>query len=294
MGSVANFGAAVYPPLPSTLQGRVLFITGASRGIGRAIALRAARDGAAIAVAAKSSRPHPRLPGTIHTVAAEIEEAGGRALPIELDVRDAEAIERAIALTAEAFGGIDIVINNAGAILLATTSELPPARFDLMHAINTRAPFLCARAALPYLRRSSAGQILCMAPPPTLNPFWYRRHLGYTLSKMGMSLVVLGLAEELREDGIRVNALWPRTVIETAALAMLGGAVHPSECRRPEIVADAAYWIFTRSGEASGRFFTDEDALRSAGITDFRRYNVDPESEHLMPDIFLDPPQERS
>ena len=284
----------MYPPLPSSLKGRVLFITGASRGIGRAIALRAARDGAAIAVAAKTSRPHPRLPGTIHSVAAEIEEAGGRALPIELDVRDAEAIERAMTLTAETFGGIDVVINNAGAILLASTPELPPARFDLMHAINTRAPWLCARAALPYLRRSSAGQILCLAPPPTLNPFWYRHHLGYTLSKMGMSLVVLGLAEELRSSGIRVNALWPRTVIDTAALAMLGGAVRTNECRRPEIAADAAYWILTRSGEASGHFFLDEEALRAAGVNDFRRYNVDPESERLLPDIFLDPPATES
>jgi citronellol/citronellal dehydrogenase len=281
----------MYPPLSPTLEGRVVFITGGSRGIGRAIALRAARDGASVAVAAKTSRPHPRLPGTIHTVAAEIEEAGGRALPIELDIRDADGIARAIAHTVETFGGLDVLIHNAGAIFLASTPELPAARFDLMHAINTRAAFLCAQAALPHLRRSSAGQILCLAPPPTLNPFWYRHHLGYTLSKMGMSLVVLGLADELRPAGVRVNALWPRTVIATAALAMLGGAVRPQECRRPEIVADAAHWILTRSGETSGRFFLDEDALRSAGVTDFRPYNVDPESTRLAPDIFLDSPE---
>lgn len=280
----------MYPPLPRTLRGRVLFITGASRGIGRAIALRAARDGASIAIAAKTSRPHPRLPGTIHTVATEVEEAGGRALAIELDVRDAEAIERAIALTAETFGKIDVVINNAGAIMLAKTPELPPTRFDLMHAINTRAPWLCARAALPYLQRSDAAQILCMAPPPTLNPYWYRHHLGYTLSKMGMSLVVLGLAEEFRPFGIRVNALWPRTVIETAALNMLGGAVEPRECRKPEIVADAAHWILTSPYETSGHFFLDEEALRQAGVEDLRVYNVDPSNDRLLPDIFLDPP----
>jgi citronellol/citronellal dehydrogenase len=272
----------------STLQGKTLFITGASRGIGRAIALRAAADGAQVVIAAKTSEPHPKLPGTIHSVAAEVEAAGGKALPLVLDVRDEAAIAGAMEQAAARFGGIDVLVNNASAINLTDTLATPMKRFDLMWGVNARATFACSQAAIPYLRRAANPHILTLSPPLNLAPRWFGPHLAYTLSKYGMSLTVLGLAEELRADGVAVDALWPKTVILTAALAMLGGMVPPESCRKPEIVADAAHAILIGdSRAASGRFLLDEDVLRAEGVTDFTRYAVAP-GQPLLPDLFLD------
>ncbi|RMF77374.1 MAG: NAD(P)-dependent oxidoreductase [Nitrospirae bacterium] len=270
------------------LAGRTVFITGASRGIGRAIALRAARDGANVVVAAKTATPHPKLPGTIHSVAEEVEEAGGRALPLRLDVRDAEAVERAVAQAAERFGGIDAVVNNASAIHLAPVAATPVKRFDLMLAVNARATFCVSRAALPHLLRAENPHILTLCPPLNLKPRWFRDHTPYTVSKYAMSLLTLGLAAELAERGVAVNGLWPRTVIATAALRLLP-QVEVARCRRPEIVADAAHWILTRPARAAtGRFFVDEEVLAEAGVTDLERYAVEP-GRPLLPDLFLDP-----
>lgn len=272
----------------TTLSGKTLFITGASRGIGLAIGLRAAHDGANVVVAAKSAVPNPKLPGTIHSAAEAIEAAGGRALAIKLDIRDADAVAVAMGRAAEHFGGIDILVNNASAIWLAGIEDTPIKRFDLMQQVNARGSFVCAQAALPYLRKAANPHILTLAPPPSLDPKWWGPHTGYTLAKMGMSFVTLGLAAELGPQGIGVNALWPRTVIATAALAMLGEAVRPERCRRPEIMADAAHAVLCRpAGACNGNFFVDEDVLRASGVTDFEAYAVEP-GQPLMPDLFLD------
>jgi citronellol/citronellal dehydrogenase len=271
------------------LAGKTLFITGASRGIGLAIALRAARDGANVAIAAKSGVPNPRLPGTIHSAAAEIKAAGGRALPLQVDIREEEQVQAAVARTVEAFGGIDILVNNASAIWLAGTAGTPMKRFDLMHQVNTRGTFVCTQACLPHLSASANPHVLMLSPPPTLDPKWYAPHVAYTIAKLGMSLCVLGMAGEFRDRGIAVNALWPRTIIHTAALAMIPG-VDPRHCRRPEIVADAAHAILTTpSRELSGQFLIDEEVLAARGIAAFDHYAVEP-GQPLLPDLFLDPP----
>ncbi len=270
------------------LRGKTVFITGASRGIGRAIALMAARDGARVAIAARTSEPHPRLPGTIHTTAREVEEAGGEALPIEMDVRFEDQVDAAVARTVERFGGIDALVNNAGAIRLTGTADTPIRRFDLMMDVNVRATFLCTQRCLPHLRRSSNPHVLVMAPPVDLASRWLAPHLAYTISKYGMSLCVIGWAEELGGDGIAVNALWPATTIATAALNELEGLVEPEECRHPEIVADAAHWMLTRDSRSmTGRFLLDEEALAEAGITDLGAYALR-SGGPLRADLFVD------
>lgn len=270
------------------LRNKTLFITGASRGIGKAIALRAAADGANIVVAAKTARPNPKLPGTIYTAAEEIEQAGGRALPLKLDIRDAEAVAAAAAEAAAHFGGIDILVNNASAINLTSAAETPVKRLDLMLQVNARGSFVCAQACLPWLQRAGNPHVLMLSPPLNLAPKWFRGHSAYTLSKYGMSLCMFGLAAEWREAGIGVNALWPRTVIATAAINMLGGQVKSENCRKPKIVADAAHAILTRPArKTSGNFFIDEDVLREAGVTSMDHYAVEPGAP-LIPDLFLD------
>ncbi len=270
-----------------SLAGRTVVVTGASRGIGRAIALRAARDGANVAILAKTAEPHPKLPGTIHTVAAEVEEVGGRALPLAVDVRDEAAIESAVAGVAERFGGVDVLVNNAGAIRLTGTLDTPVPRFDLMWSVNARATFVCSRACLPHLLRSDNPHVLALCPPLSLDPRWLAPHPPYTLSKYGMSLLVLGMAAEFADEGVAFNGLWPRTVIDTAALAMLGGRVRTETCRSPDIVADAAHAIVTRDSRAcTGRLLLDEEVLREEGATDFSRYAVVPGSP-LTPDLFV-------
>lgn len=272
----------------SDLKGKTLFITGGSRGIGKAIALRAARDGARIVIAAKTTEPHPKLPGTIYTAAEEVEAAGGEALPVPCDIRFEEQIQAAVNQAVEHFGGIDILVNNASAIYLAGTLETPMKRFDLMWDVNARATFACSQACIPHLKNSANPHILNLSPPLNLDPKWFKNHCAYTLSKYGMSLCVLGMAEEFREEGIGVNALWPRTAIATAALAMLGGAIRPENCRKPEIVADAAHLILTReSRSCTGHFFIDEELLAAAGVTDFESYAVQP-GEALVPDLFIE------
>ena len=268
------------------LSGKTLFITGASRGIGRAIALRAARDGANVAIAAKSSVPNPKLPGTIHSAAAEVEAAGGRALALQCDIREEEQVNAAVAATVDAFGGIDILVNNASAIWLRGTLDTPMKRFDLMQQVNARGSFLCAQACLPYLLQAPNPHILTLSPPLSLEPKWWGPHLGYTLAKMGMSFVTLGLAAEFGPQGVAVNALWPRTVIATDAINMIPG-VNPGMCRKPEMVADAAHAILVREAAGfHGRFLIDEEVLSAAGVTDFGTYAVDP-SQRLLPDLFL-------
>jgi citronellol/citronellal dehydrogenase len=275
------------------LRGKTLFITGGSRGIGLAIALRAAADGANVAIAAKTVEPHPKLPGTIHSAAAAIERAGGRALPIACDIRDEQAVHAAVDEARERFGGIDILVNNASAISLTGTAATPIKRFDLMFAVNVRGTFLCSQACLPHLEASAAAgrnpHILTLSPPLNLDPRWFRDHVAYTMAKYGMSMCVLGMAEEFRGRGIAVNALWPRTVIATAAVAMIPGATERTDMmRRPEILADAAHAVLTRDARAtSGHFFIDEEVLADAGVTDFGRYAVKPGAP-LLPDLFLD------
>ena len=269
------------------LAGKTLFITGASRGIGKAIALRAAADGANVVIAAKTERAHPKLPGTIHSAAAEVEAAGGKALAIKLDIRDEDAVAAAMAQAAERFGGIDILVNNASAIFLAPTPEVPMKRFDLMFGVNVRGTFVCSQAALPYLKQAGNPHILNLSPPLNMDKHWFAPHVAYTMAKYGMSLCVLGMAEEFKPDGVAVNALWPRTVIATAALAMLGGAVKPENCRKPEIMADAAHWILSQPArEISGNFFIDDEVLERAGPTDLDAYAIKP-GERLLPDLFL-------
>ena len=272
----------------TTLAGKTLFITGASRGIGREIALRAARDGARVAVAAKTAEPHPKLAGTIHSVAAEIEAAGGRALAIRLDVRDEAAIGAAVARAAEAFGGIDILVNNASAISLTPTLATPAKRFDLMMGVNVRATFLCSQACIPWLKRSANPHILNLSPPLSMQAKWFAGHVAYTMSKYGMSMCTLGMAEELRGDGIAVNSLWPRTTIATAAVEVHFPAAILQASRRPAIMADAAHAILTSEARANtGGFLIDEDVLRGRGVSDFARYAVTP-GVALFTDLFVD------
>ena len=276
------------PDSERSLAGRTLLMSGGSRGIGLAIALRAARDGANIALLAKTAEPHPKLEGTVHTAAAAIEEAGGSALAIVGDVRDDGSVADAVARTTERFGGIDIVVNNASAIDLSGTAELPMKKYDLMQDINTRGSFLLAKTALPWLAKSAAAHILTLSPPLNLNPVWAGRHLGYTIAKYGMSLVTLGLAEELRGQSIAANSLWPRTTIATAAVRnLLGGEEMAARSRTPEIMADAAWEILTRDPvECSGNFFLDDEVLAEAGITDLSVYGGP--AETLERDLFLD------
>lgn len=275
-----------------SLAGKRIFITGGSRGIGLAIALRAARDGASVAIAAKTAEPHSSLPGTIFTAATEIEAAGGTALPIQCDIRDEAQIAAAIAQTAQAFGGIDILINNASAINLTKTEATPAKRFDLMFDVNVRGTFLASQAAIPYLRESAAAgrnpHILTLSPPLSMKPKWFKNHVAYTMAKYGMSMCVLGMSEEFKRDGIAVNALWPRTAIDTAALAMIPG-IDTSTCRTPEILSDSAHIILTRdSKECTGNFFVDDEVLASEGITDLDKYAVVPGTTDFLLDFFLD------
>ena len=274
------------------LSGKKIFITGGSRGIGLAIALRAARDGASIAIAAKTSDPNPKLPGTIHTAAEEIRAAGGTALPLQCDLRDENQIADAIAQTAAEFGGIDILINNASAINLTPTEATPAKRFDLMFDVNVRGTFLASQAAIPHLRASAeAGRnphILTLSPPLSMKAKWFQHHVAYTMAKYGMSMCVLGMSEEFRKTGIAVNALWPRTAIDTAALQMIPG-IDSAACRTPEILADAAYVILNRpSKETTGNFFVDDEVLASVGVTELDKYSVVPGTKDFLLDFFLD------
>jgi citronellol/citronellal dehydrogenase len=274
------------------LSGKKIFITGGSRGIGVAIALRAARDGASVAIAAKTSDPNPKLPGTIHSAAEEIRAAGGTALPIQCDLRDETQIAAAISQAAETFGGIDILINNASAINLTPTEATPAKRFDLMFDVNVRGTFLSSQAAIPHLRASAeAGRnphILTLSPPLSMKAKWFQHHVAYTMAKYGMSMCVLGMSEEFRKTGIAVNALWPRTAIDTAALQMIPG-IDTATCRTPEILADAAYVILNRaSKDCTGNFFVDDEVLASVGVTDLEKYSVVPGTTDFLLDFFLD------
>jgi citronellol/citronellal dehydrogenase len=271
-----------------SLAGKTLFVTGASRGIGLAIGLRAAADGANIAIAAKTAEPHPKLPGTIYTAAEEIERAGGKALPLVVDVRDEAVVKDALAKTAAKFGGIDIVVNNASAIQLAPVVTLEMKRFDLMHQINARGTFVVSKWAIPYLEKAANPHILMISPPLDMKEKWFAPHTGYTMAKFGMSLVVLGLAGELRPKGIAVNALWPRTVIATAAVQnLLGGDAVVRQSRTPQIVADAAYAVFAKSSrDFTGRFLIDDNFLAENGVKDFDQYRVDP-TQRLAQDFFV-------
>ena len=276
-----------------SLQGKTLFITGASRGVGLSIALRAARDGAQIVIAAKTTALHPKLPGTIYTAAAQIEKAGGKALPLAVDIRDEAAVLGAVEQAAAQFGSIDILVNNASAISLTGTLATPMKRFDLMFGVDVRGTFLCSQACLPHLLRAAAAgrnpHILNLSPPLNLRPHWFKDHVAYTIAKYGMSMCVLGMAEEFRDRGVAVNALWPRTVIATAALTMIPGmSARGDGCRTPEILADAAHVILTSDAcQATGHFYIDEEVLASAGVTDFSRYAVQPGSP-LIADLFVD------
>ncbi len=271
-----------------SLAGKRIFITGGSRGIGLEIAKRAARDGAMIAIAAKTADPHPALPGTIFTAAKEIEEAGGVALPIQCDIRDEEQIQSSIDKAVAQFGGLDILINNASAINLTPTLQTPAKRFDLMFDINVRGTYLTSQAAIPHLKESSNPHILTLSPPINLQGKWFKRHVAYTMSKYGMSMTVMGLAEEFKREGIAVNALWPRTVIDTAALQMIPG-MDTDFCRKPEIMGDAAYAILNRDSKlCTGNFFIDDEVLAEEGITDLDQYSVVPGTTEFLPDLYLD------
>ena len=273
--------------MAESLKGKTLFITGGSRGIGLAIAKRAAADGANVAIAAKTAKPHPKLPGTIYTAVEEIEAAGGHGLALQVDIREEQEIAAAMKKTAQEFGGIDILVNNASAINLTGTVETRMKRFDLMFGVNVRGTFAASQAAIPYLKESSNPHILTLSPPLNMDAKWFKRHTAYTMSKYGMSMCVLGMAEEFRDDGIAVNALWPKTVIATAALAMLGGIVKPENCRKPEIMADAARAVLMRNArEATGNFYIDEAVLREEGVENFDDYAVQP-GQPLAPDLFL-------
>jgi citronellol/citronellal dehydrogenase len=271
----------------STLNGKTLFITGASRGIGLAIGVRAAQDGANVVIAAKTAEPHPKLPGTIFTAAKDIEAAGGKALAVTCDIRFEEQVQAAIDQAVATFGGIDILVNNASAISLTATVSTDMKRYDLMHSVNTRGTFLCSKLAIPHLKKAQNPHILNLSPPLNMEARWFGPHVAYTMAKFGMSMCVLGMAEELKKDGIGVNALWPRTVIATAAVQnLLGGDATMNGSRKPEIVADAAHAVLTRaSRECTGNFFIDEDVLRQAGVTDLDKYASRPGTP-LIPDFF--------
>jgi citronellol/citronellal dehydrogenase len=272
-----------------TLGGKTLFITGASRGIGKAIGLRAAADGANVVIAAKTVEPHAKLPGTIFTAAAEIEAAGGKALAVQVDVREEAQVEAAVDQAVERFGGIDVLVNNASAISLTGTLQTPMKRFDLMHQINLRGTFLCTQKCLPFLRKAENPHVLMISPPLNFTERWFAPHTAYSIAKYGMSLCVLGMAGEFRKDGVAVNALWPRTAIDTAAMTMLGGGAALRRCRKPEIMADAAYVMLTQDSRAfSGRFCIDDEVLASVGVTDLAKYRRAGVAEsELMPDLFL-------
>ena len=272
------------------LEGKTIFMSGGSRGVGLAIAKRAARDGANVALIAKSAEEQPNLPGTIYSAADEIEEAGGQALPIVGDIRDAEAVYDAVERTVEEFGGIDIVVNNASAINLSGTEEMDVKRYDLMQNINVRGTFVVTKACIPHLKRAANPHVLTLSPPLNLDPKWFGAHVGYTISKYNMSMLTLGWAEEFREDGIAFNSLWPRTMIATAAVMnLLGGEEAMAQSRTPEILADAAHAILVRpSRECTGNFFIDEEVLAEEGVTDLDRYRADPEGGELATDLFLD------
>ena len=271
-----------------SLKGKTLFVTGASRGIGLAIALRAARDGANIAIAAKTDQPHPKLEGTIHSAAKEIEAAGGKALPLQVDVRDEMQVAAALKRAAETFGGVDIVVNNASAIQLTKTPETDMKRYDLMHQINTRGTFVVSKFAIPYLEKAANPHILAISPPLDMKERWFAPHVAYTMAKFGMSQVMLGLAGELRPKGIAANALWPRTTIATAAIRnLLGGDAVMRMSRKPEIMSEAAYRIFLKPAKQfTGNFLIDDTFLAGEGVTDFDQYRVDP-SQALAPDFFV-------
>ena len=271
----------------TSLAGKTLFITGASRGIGLAIARRAARDGANVVIAAKSDVANPKLPGTIHSAAAQVVELGGKALAIRCDIREDDQVHAAVELAVATFGGIDILVNNASAIWLHGTLDTPMKRFDLMNQVNSRGTFLCSQACLPHLLKSDNPHILTLAPPPNLAPVWWAAHTAYTLAKMSMSLITLGLAAEFRERGVAVNALWPRTVIATDAINMIPG-VELSRCRTTDIMADASHAILTTAARGfTGQFLIDEAFLRGRGVSDFDVYAIDPSQEPLI-DFFLD------
>ncbi|MFB6286177.1 MAG: SDR family oxidoreductase [Candidatus Bipolaricaulia bacterium] len=272
----------------ATLKGRTVLITGGTRGIGRAIGLRAARDGANVVVLGKTAEPHPKLPGTVYTTCEEIEQAGGHALPAIADIRDDEAVADAVASAVARFGGLDVLVNNASAISLTGTLETPMKRFDLMQQINVRGTFLATQLCVPHLKKAENPHVLNISPPLNMEPRWFRSHVAYTMSKYGMSMGVLGMAEEFRDDGIGVNALWPRTTIATAAIRnLIGGEAMEQRSRKPEIMADAAHAIVGRpSRETTGRFFVDDEVLAEEGVTDFEPYAVDP-SQPLQPDFFL-------
>ena len=273
------------------LQGKTLFITGASRGIGLEIAKRAAADGANIVIVAKTTETNPKLPGTIYSAAAEIEAAGGRALPLAVDIRDEAAVLAAVAKAVETFGGIDIVVNNASAISLTNTEATPMKRFDLMHGVNARGTYLCTMACLPELKKSAAAgrnpQVLTMSPPLTMQTHWFQPHTAYTMAKYGMSMCTLGHAGEFKRFGIAVNSLWPRTAIATAAMQMIPG-VDIALCRKPEIMADAAWHILTNTSGATGNFYIDDAVLQAHGVTDLDRYAVTPGNTRFLPDLFVD------
>jgi citronellol/citronellal dehydrogenase len=271
-----------------SLRGKTLFITGASRGIGLAIALRAARDGANVAVVAKTAEPNPKLPGTVHTAVQEIEAAGGKGLACVTDIRYEDQIAEAVAKTVATFGGIDVLVNNASAISITGTEHTPMKRFDLMHQINTRGTFACSQACIPHLKKASNPHILNISPPLNMEARWFAPHVAYTMAKFGMSMCVLGMAKELAPQGIAVNALWPRTTIATAAIKnLLGGDIAMRGSRKPEIMGDAAYAIVTKpSRDFTGKFLIDDEVLAADGITDLAHYAVDPTAQ-LLPDYFI-------
>ncbi len=269
----------------ANLAGKTVFITGGSRGIGLAIARRCAADGANIVIAAKTAEPNPKLPGTIHTAAAECEEAGGKALAVQVDLRNEEQIADAVAQAVDTFGGIDVLVNNASAISLTGTLETPMKRYDLMNQVNARGTYASSQACLPHLLKADNPHILNISPPLNMEERWFKNHVAYTMAKYGMSMCVLGMAGEFR-GRVAVNALWPRTAIATVALRMLGGMVKPENCRTPEIMADAAHAILGKDVSVTGNFFIDDDVLRDAGVTDFEKYAVAP-SNDLLPDFFI-------
>ncbi|HEY3731708.1 MAG TPA: NAD(P)-dependent oxidoreductase [Steroidobacteraceae bacterium] len=273
----------------ASLAGKILFITGASRGIGLAIAVRAARDGARVAIAAKTSSPHPKLPGTIHTAAEQVRAAGGEALALECDIRFEQQIEAAVASTVERFGGLDICVNNASAISLTSTLQTDPKRYDLMHQINARGSFMVSRACVPHLRRAANPHVLMLSPPLNLVPEWFAAYAAYALTKYSMSIYAMAMAQEFRADGIAFNTLWPQTIIDTAAIRnLLGGESAVRRSRKPDIVADAAHAILTKpSREFTGRHCIDEQVLADAGVTDFSAYRTEPGTDALTPDLFV-------